>query len=158
MKIGITGHQTRPGIRWSWVAETIRNELVPVTVGTHALSSMATGADQVFAEVALTLGIPVTAVVPFDGYERFFDVTALYNYRRLLAQTQVVHLHWTGDPEHGFFEAGKYIVDASDLLFAVWDGEKAESHGGTADVVAYAQRKLKDIVHINPCVETVARI
>ena len=158
MKIGITGHQERRDIRWAWVAEAIRTELAPQKVGTYALSALAAGADQVFAEVALSLGIPVTAVVPFDGYERFFDGPALVNYRRLLEQSELVQLHWNGDSEEGFFEAGKYIVDACDLLFAVWDGQTAEGRGGTGDVVAYAQRRQRQVVHMNPCVETIARI
>ena len=58
----------------------------------------------------------------------------------------------------GFLEAGKYVVDACDLLFAVWDGETAEGRGGTGDVVAYAQRKRRPIIHMNPCLEMIARI
>jgi len=158
MKIGITGHQDRRDLRWAWVAKAIRTELAPLKVGTQALSVLAAGADQVFAEVALDLGIPLTAIVPFDGYERFFEEPALVNYRRLLDQSEVVQLHWEGDPEEGFLEAGKYIVDACDLLFAVWDGETAEGRGGTGDVVAYAQRKRRPIIHMNPRLEAIARI
>jgi hypothetical protein len=31
------------------------------------------------------------------------------------------------------------VVEASELLVAVWDGEPARGLGGTADVVAYAR-------------------
>lgn len=158
MKVGITGHQERAGIRWSWVAEAVRAELAGHTKGTYALSSLAVGADQVFAEVALDLGIPLIAILPIDNYERFFEGPALQNYRRLIQRAEIIELKWRGDPQQGFFEAGKYIVDACDLLFAVWDGEQAEGRGGTGDVVAYAQRKARVIVHLDPCNEVINRI
>jgi hypothetical protein len=31
------------------------------------------------------------------------------------------------------------MVDEADELYAVWDGKRARSYGGTADVVAYAR-------------------
>jgi hypothetical protein len=33
------------------------------------------------------------------------------------------------------------VVDPSDVLVAVWDGEPARRLGGTADVVAYARER-----------------
>ena len=158
MKVGITGHQERSGIRWSWVAEAIRAELASRTVDAYALSSLAAGADQVFAEIALDLKIPLVAIVPFENYERFFEGTALTNYRRLVQRAQIIELKWRGDPQQGFFEAGKYIVDACDLLLAVWDGEPAEGPGGTGDVVSYAQKQRRVVIHLNPCNEVITRI
>jgi hypothetical protein len=158
MKVGITGHQEREGIEWAWVRRTIRIELGRVRNVSKALSSLAAGSDQVFAEVALDLGIPLLAVLPLDGYERFLKGAALGNYRRLLAQSERVQLLWKGEAERAFFEAGKYIVDESDVLFAVWDGAVAEGVGGTGDVVGYAQHRNRRVVHINPVIRHVERI
>ena len=150
MRIGITGHQTRDGIDWSWVKNMIRVELSKITEVEQCLSSLAVGSDQVFAEVALDLGIPVLAVIPMQGYERYFKGNALAKYRRLLRQCDVTQLNWYGDDERAFFEAGKKIVEKSDMMFAVWDGKKSEGQGGTGDVVVFAKEKAKPIVHINP--------
>ena len=150
MRIGITGHQTRDGIDWSWVKNMIRVELSKITEVEQCLSSLAVGSDQVFAEVALDLGIPVLAVIPMQGYERYFKGNALTKYGQLLRQCDVTQLNWYGDDERAFFEAGKKIVEKSDMMFAVWDGKKSEGQGGTGDVVVFAKEKAKPIVHINP--------
>ncbi|MDP9110532.1 MAG: hypothetical protein M3M96_02725, partial [Candidatus Eremiobacteraeota bacterium] len=49
-----------------------------------------------------------------------------------------------------FLAAGKYLVENSDILFAVWDGEPSRGIGGTADVVSYARSAGRHIVRINP--------
>lgn len=158
MRIGITGHQTRDRIDWSWVKNAIRFELSKMVGVEQCLSSLATGSDQVFAEVALDLGIPVLAVIPVQGYERYFKGNALAKYRRLLCQSNVSQLNWSGDDERAFLEAGKHIVEKSDMLFAVWDGRQAEGRGGTGDVVLFAQRSAKPIVHINPIDRSIRRV
>ena len=111
MRVGITGHQTRAGIDWVWVKNVIRVELSKIGGVEQCLSSLAAGSDQVFAEVALDLHIPVLAVIPVQGYERYFRGNALAKYRRLLRQCKVTQLNWPGDDERAFFEAGKNIVE-----------------------------------------------
>ena len=155
MKVGITGHQKRKGIQWPWVRETICDELRQAGNVTVALSSLAAGSDQEFATAAISLGISVTAVIPLEGYERFFEGPALDVYRKLLDQCETVQLRWQGDSEHAFFEAGKFIVDQCDVLFAVWDGEKAEGLGGTGDIVEYARQQGRPVTHIEPISKTV---
>lgn len=157
MNVGITGHQERKGIQWSWVRDIISAELYRLRNVDKALSSLAAGSDQVFAEAALSLGIPVVAVIPLNGYEQFFKGPSLLTYRWLLSQSELIQLKWSGDPERAFFEAGKFVVDHCDLLFAVWDEERAEGLGGTADIVLYAQQKQKTITYINPLKKTTLR-
>jgi hypothetical protein len=158
MRVGITGHQEREGIQWPWVRHTVRVELNKLKDVRGTFSSLAMGSDQLFAEVAIDLGLPVTAVLPLEGYERFFREGGLLNYRRLLGQCERMQLRWKGDPKRAFFEAGKYIVNQCDYLFAVWDGAPADGLGGTGDVVDYAQRKHRPTIHINPITEVVSRI
>ena len=69
LTVGIAGHQKRRGLDWNWVNATLRAELVALGGVSRALSSLAAGADQRFATVALELNIPVTAVLPMSGYE-----------------------------------------------------------------------------------------
>lgn len=156
MKVGVTGHQYRPSIDWSWVTHAVRSELSKLSNVEKLFSSLAIGSDQIAAEAAIGLDIPVVAVLPVDGYDGFFSGPDLANYRRLLGRCEVVHLHWNGNPERAFFEAGKFVVDKSDTLVAIWDGEHAEGLGGTGDVVEYAKPRSKMIVHINPVTQAIS--
>ena len=158
MQIGITGHQARDGIDWSWVRDTIRVELSKIGGIERGLSSLAAGSDQVFAEVALGLGVPVLAVIPMPNYEQYFKGNDLAKYRRLLRQCDVMHLNYCGDDARAFLEAGKKIVEKSDMIFAVWDGKQAEGQGGTGDVVIFAQQKGKPVLHINPMTRSIEHI
>lgn len=135
---------------WSWVRRSLRGALV--TFGaTEALSALAEGSDQLFAEVAIELKVPVRAVVPFGTYEAFFhDEHVLMNYRRLLGQARRTNLDLHFPPERAFFEAGKFIVDECQMLIAVWDGKPAEGLGGTADIVSYARSRGRQIVWLDP--------
>lgn len=157
MKVGITGHQKREGIQWPWVRTVICAELSRAGNVTRALSSLAAGSDQEFAAAALSLGIAVTAVIPLEGYEQFFEESDLACYQRLVEQCDIMQLRWRGAPEQAFFEAGKLIVDQCDLLFAVWDGEKAGGLGGTGDIVDYARQKGRPFIQIEPISKLVNR-
>jgi len=157
MQIGVSGHQTRPAIDWHWVARVVRSELAKAGEVAKALTSLAPGSDQVFANAAISLGIPVVAVLPLEGYERYFQGEGLADYRRLLGRCEQIQLGWKGEPERAFFEAGKFIVDSCDVLFAIWDGAASEGLGGTADIVDYALAKSRRIIHINPIAKKVTR-
>jgi hypothetical protein len=154
--IGITGHQKRRGIDWPWVASTLRAEIQALGAIDRALSSLAAGADQVFATVALDLGIPVTAVLPMGRYERFLRGRDLARYQALVPRCDVKVMEGTGRPNDAFMAAGRYIVDQCDVLFAVWDGEPAGAMGGTGDAVAYARQAGRRIIHIDPLTRSVS--
>jgi cytosine/adenosine deaminase-related metal-dependent hydrolase len=150
MKIGVTGHRHRAGIDWPWVADALTAELVRLGTVTRAYTSLAEGADQVFAETALQLGIPVTAVIPFTDHANCFAGEALAAYRRLLDRCERLDLASRDPPEQSYLQAGQRVVQAADLLFAVWDGAPAHGIGGTAEIVAYAHRLGRHVCHINP--------
>jgi hypothetical protein len=157
ISIGVSGHQKRAGIDWNWVAGALRSELAKTGPISAAFSSLAAGSDQVFADVAISLGIAVVAVLPMEGYERYFEGQDLAKFRRILNRSERVQLKWSGDPERAFFEAGKFVVDKSDLLFAIWDGEPADGLGGTADIVDYAEKSSCKIIQIDPIERQIRR-
>src|SRR5690242_11163405 len=100
MIIGITGHQRRKGIQWLWVERAIYFELSGARNVDKVFSSLAAGSDQVFAQVAIRLGIPLVAVVPLEGYDRFFKASALAKYRILLGQSALIQLRCKSTPDH----------------------------------------------------------
>lgn len=151
--IGITGHQSLDHPRnWDWVRTQIGNVLCRVPSPWQGLSSLAKGADQIFADLVITSGSPLAVVLPNEKYEQTFAPGSERElYRGLLKQaTQVVTLSGASSEQESYFTAGKRIVDQSDELIAVWDGAPAKGLGGTGDIVAYALAARKKILHINP--------
>ena len=48
--------------------------------------------------------------------------------------------------EAGYEQAGRYVLDHSDVLLAVWDGQGAQGQGGTGEIVARARQQGKPVV------------
>jgi hypothetical protein len=158
MKVGITGHQARPGIDWEWVNVSIRDELQKLPHPIEGYSSLAEGADQVFAQAVLDAGGKLTGVIPKPNYEIHFKPDALRHYLRLKARSRLEHLPPEPSDEASFFSAGRYIADHTNLLIAVWDGAPSRGFGGTADVVNYALGKQRTVIHIDPIRKEVRRL
>jgi len=130
--------------------------LPPPIVG---VTSLAVGADTLFAETVLELGGSLEVVVPFDSYEeKFAEEPDRREYRRLLGRAARVEvLRRDGTDEEDYYAAGKRVADLSSLLILVWDGRPAAGLGGTADIVEYARRCQKSVIHLNPDTRTVTR-
>ena len=157
MIYGITGHQEREGIDWNWVRLAIRDELRRGASALRGLSSLARGADQVFAEEVLRLRGELTAIIPVDAYETYFEGDALANYRRLLTASTVERMPAAEDDEAAFLAAGIRVADHCEVLLAVWDGEGAHGSGGTADIVAHARAIGRSVVHLQPITREILR-
>lgn len=143
VRVGVTGHRSVPMSLLPYVRSALRRQLARRDVELKAFSSLAAGADQLFADVALAEGVPVTAVIPgMDYYEAHLgDDEARATYRRILSScADRVDLPLQPTHEKAYFAAGRWIVDHADRLIAVWDGRPARGPGGTGDVVAYARR------------------
>ncbi|MDZ7291633.1 MAG: hypothetical protein ONB44_16775 [candidate division KSB1 bacterium] len=160
MKAGITGHQNLGAPETvAWVEKTLQ-EVIAQNLIRHGFTSLAIGADQLFAEILHDNGIPYTAVLPCREIERTFQTPAhLENYRRLLRTAAGVEtLNFIEPAETAYMEAGKRVVDLSDLVIAVWNGRPAKGLGGTADAVRYALDQKKRVVHINPLTRQVSKL
>lgn len=141
MRIGISGHQSAPDSVWRHVAAHLRQSLASQESPIVGVTALAAGADQLFATLVLAAGHDLEVVVPCEEYASTFEDGG-ESFRALLAQAALVkHLPFSQPSEEAFFAAGRAVVDASDLLLAVWDGEEANGLGGTADVVRYAKEQ-----------------
>ncbi len=148
--IGITGHQKAPSLVWKMLAERLPDIVGPVPfVG---VSSLAAGADQVFASEVLRLGGRLCAVIPSREYETTFTTPlARRQYESLVNRSiHVECLEFNQPNEDAYMAAGHRVVDLSDKIVAVWDGLPAKGKGGTADIVEYASRCQKSVVRIWP--------
>lgn len=161
LRIGVTGHRhlgdpaaVRAGLD-KWVGELRcrfrTSDRTPIRF--TVLTALAAGADRLVPEhLRATLGadaVGVHAVLPLTVHDYMSDFDGLDSRRefaRLLAGAEArVDLSRAetlpSDERVGAYErAGWYIVDRCDVLISVWDGQEGHGAGGTAAVVAYADR------------------
>ncbi|WEH42590.1 hypothetical protein OG233_25390 [Streptomyces sp. NBC_01218] len=140
-RIGVTGHRSIPPAAYAHVHDGLCEALSATGDSPEALSSLAVGADQLFARLALARGARLTAVIPSDDYEKCFDDEAdLARYRELKSlATREFRLDFRHSTDEAYYAAGTWIADHCDRLVAVWDGLPARGLGGTGDIVAYAR-------------------
>lgn len=112
---------------------------------TMALSGMAQGADTLFAKAAIELGIPYKAICPFRGQGANWPEPAKQQYLELLSKAEEVIYTSESYHKHCFFVRDRYLVDKSDLLFALYDGREK---GGTFYTYKYAKEQSKKTINI----------
>lgn len=149
-RIGVTGHRGIPTEAYGHIRAGMRAVLCGHQGSMEALSSLAAGADQLFADVALDCGAELTVVIPSGDYEDGFTVPgelARFQYLRGLASREI-QLAFPYSTDEAYYAAGAYIADNCDRLLAVWDGHPARGLGGTGDIVRYARDRGKPVTVI----------
>jgi hypothetical protein len=119
-------------------------------------SSLAEGADRLVVEAvrACDPRARLVAVLPLhsDDYRTdFADPTSAAEFDELLAgadDTNVTGPDASGARESAYVRAGLAVVDAVDVLVAMWDGEPGHGAGGTAEIVAAARAAGREVVVI----------
>jgi len=116
------------------------------------LSSLAEGADQLVARVALKRGIKLIAPLPMpqSNYRHDFQPGlhrgAAAGFEHLLHQAiaaPIVHCAETATRDEQYRAAGIFIAQHSHLMLALWDGDDTETKvGGTADTIRFFTRGL----------------
>jgi hypothetical protein len=152
--LGVTGHRNLddgPGLR-ERIGDAIGR--VPGVLGFqpgHAtpitfavVSALAEGADRIVTHEVLALeGASLDAVLPLpvEDYARDFETPeSMAEFRTLLDRAvQVTVVERAASRDDAYEWAGREVVDRSDVLLALWDGEPARGKGGTAEVVDYAR-------------------
>lgn len=144
----VTGHRRIPADQVEFIkVELEKAVLAAVEQGyTHFISGFASGVDLIFAEIVADLKktrpITLEAAIPCPDRMKTPDDT----FQRLIGCCDVVKIH----SDHyfkGCYEVrNRYMVDASSLVIAVWDGRE---NGGTAATVRYAERFKKEVAIIH---------
>ena len=157
--IGITGHPLLA--REEEIAAAIRSILLEIQDWNPrtqeiltVISPLAEGADRIMANQVLKVpGGRLQALLPMDrdAYARdFADERSREEYRRLLDAAWEVQVLVEGVPRELAYEAvGHAVVDRSDIMIAIWDGDPGRGKGGTAAMVAYARSQGKPLFVIN---------
>jgi nucleoside 2-deoxyribosyltransferase len=142
-----------------------------------AISSLAVGGDLLFAEECLRASIPFHAMLPFDPQEFLrdnFSSADAERFRRCVAgayhldvaAVDVDSIRSTEDSgaakaqaenrRDAYLDAGYRIVENSDVMLFLWDGERS-GRGGTADAWGYAETLKKPVWRWDPKAKTTER-
>jgi uncharacterized phage-like protein YoqJ len=122
--------------------ESIILELKPLKI----ISGMALGVDQWAAFIAIKLGVPFIAAVPFKKQESKWPIDSQRIFNQLIQKAEEVILVSPGEYSvHKMQIRNEWMVDNCDQLVAVWDG----TAGGTANCINYAKSKNKNIIYVN---------
>lgn len=166
--IGVTGHRKLDNedlLRRSVkkvlldLEKMIRGDNGPIPWTFIVTSSLAEGADRLVAEEVLKYSGEdihstfLEAVLPLDAedYLRDFKTEESQSQFNSLLDVagSVINLKATGSREDAYLKAGLYIVNRSDVLIAIWDGEAARGTGGTAEIIEYARKRKRVIFWID---------
>jgi len=155
VRVAIVGHRDLGGARTSaFVADASHGVLSAAQLRwprVSAVSALAEGADTIFAEAALALGIPLRVVTPFHGYEEdFVDHATRSRYEELReAAESEERLPFASRSRRAYKAAMRWVVQNSDLLVAAWDGRPGLGPGGTADAVQHAVAMGREVIHVD---------
>jgi hypothetical protein len=163
--IAVTGHRdlcstaTRRFVRVAFgdLLQHLRQEHPE---GVIALSGFAEGADTLFAEEALRLGLPLEGVIAYAGLiEDFAPGPSRERYLGLCARSRALHqLPFAARSVQAYAALGQRLVEACDLLIAAWDGRPPVDAGGTGGVVGYALSCGRPIIHIHTARHEIAAL
>lgn len=138
MQVMVTGHRPerlngREIEVMTWLDAELR-ELQP----SIAISGMAAGVDQIFAELALRQNIGLAAALPYKkNWDNYHPVV-----QDMLMQAKEVVYACDHYDKKGYYLRDCMMVDAADVVLAVWDGKK---WGGTWNTIEYAIKQGKEI-------------
>lgn len=142
MRLGITGHRGLSDDTRVLVCVALREVVARYRpedlVG---VSCIADGPDAWFARMVLDHGGRIEVVVPAEEYRDGLPVEHHETYDGLLREAVQVHsTGLTASDSRAHMAGSEVLVGLVDEVLAVWDGLPARGYGGTADVVAYAER------------------
>ena len=153
LTVGITGHRAIRPEDWGPLSAGVKRELERLRQRyPHSplmmLNSLAEGADQLCAQVAADMGIPLAVALPMasEEYEQDFSGPVLDAYRTLLQKAEQVFVAPAAEalpaaPDRDFFyrQAGIYVSSHCHVLLALWDGGPGKSSScGTSEAVDFA--------------------
>jgi SMODS and SLOG-associating 2TM effector domain 1/SMODS and SLOG-associating 2TM effector domain 3 len=162
LRAGVTGHRSIDqhdpllaeaiGDVLDLLRQRGRQGTAATPVNLVVVSALAEGADRMVAQGALERGAGLEVILPLPPADYLTDFepgTSRSEFRGLLSQASAVtELPASGTRAQAYERAGRAIVDRSDVLIALWDGQPARGRGGTAEIVSYAQRRGVPVVQL----------
>ena len=162
--IGFTGH--RSGYDENLIRPALTQALTDLKARAAALggtadlyASVAEGCDTLCVEIARGLDMAAHLLLPLPQDEFAKDFSSPEIWERSRRQIELASQKPGRDSlrvvpgemtrPDCYFDQGIQILEAVDVLVAVWDGEPARGPGGTAQVIAHAQKLGLPVVMID---------
>jgi hypothetical protein len=113
------------------------------------VSPLAEGADRLVAREGLALGAELLALLPFprSSYRYdFADAASRAEFDDLIGHAATVieldgHYDTDKTRKAAYAAVGALVVDESDIVIALWDGQPSGGYGGTAEIVDSARHR-----------------
>ncbi len=151
LAIGFTGHRSlRDEPKCRKLIYDFLQEQKATTAGiVYGVSSAAAGGDLLFAESCIQLGIPLRVLLPIsqEYFRKDFGPDTWLRAEQVLSKAVSVEV--TGDHElleEGYYECGIETVQQSQLMIALWDGERSRGTGGTQEIVSFAEEMGRPVI------------
>ncbi|HZL32354.1 MAG TPA: hypothetical protein VFC81_00080, partial [Verrucomicrobiae bacterium] len=118
------------------------------------VSALAEGADRLAMAPAMKRGgTRLVAVLPMPKYDYLADFESTESkdeFLRLLGGAdELIELAPRASREQAYAAAGDALLQRADVILAIWDGQGAQGHGGTAEVIAGARARSKPTAWIH---------
>jgi hypothetical protein len=157
LTLGVVGHRflTQEDSLRSGVDRALSHILKAFPHGSlRLLCSLAEGPDRLVSRIILerehtSLWVPLP--IPQEEYVRdFASMRSKEEFLELLGRaSRVVNVRMSGGRDQAYLDAGRYILDHSDVLLAIWDGGPSEHPGDTAEIVLEARRRELPIAWVH---------
>lgn len=170
LKIAVTGHRSN---RISNEAESALTAIVEHLLARlknesrqpiQVISALAEGADRIVVEAAILVDVPFRVILPFPAADYADDFASDASKQRFLELLEFAQATDTlvfaeqRKRSDGYVAVGDALLASADVLLAIWDGEPARGHGGTADVVRQALDKRIPVLWLLPQADTPVKL
>jgi hypothetical protein len=126
------------------------------------ISMLAEGADLLGMQAGLDCGAELMGVLPFDEHsyrEAFAGGPSRVLFDNVWSKlSSIVVLDGVAGDDASYEQANSAILDRSDVVIAVWDGDPARGPGGTGDVVQDALNRGLPVIVISPRAATTPKL
>jgi hypothetical protein len=154
--IGVTGHQTLAEVEKleAGLDEVAHRLEVAFPEEWRVMSALAEGADRLVANRLMARkGTRLLAVLPMSRqeYETDFETGASKKeFGDLLDDAdEVMEIPPQSHRDDAYEAGGSAVLEESDVLVAVWDGQAAQGIGGTGGIVAEARKRKMPLAWIH---------
>lgn len=155
VRVGVTGHRFLAEVEKLQTAVEAALDRLEAFFPEGELvivSPLAEGADRMVAQAALERGAKLFAPLPFarDEYlEDFESDESKEQFLDLLERAdEVIELPPTEERNDAYAQVGEWVLEHSDAIIAIWDGQPAQGKGGTADIAQRAIDRGMPVLHI----------
>lgn len=116
-----------------------------------AISAISDGADSIFAQSAISLGIHLESIIPFGQFSSDFQ-KELPNERYRFLQSRskyVTRTNFSVRSNLAYKKSMEWLVFKSNIIIAIWDGREEGTVGGTWEAVSLSMKMRKTMIHID---------